>query len=81
MKEIFKQEPTLSKRLDQYKVTIPKQRLSQKLGPHARLIRYLASPAHNPFERLIDSTNGYLLLKAFPLACAIVFALLQSFIL
>ncbi|MER2107411.1 MAG: hypothetical protein ABS949_10780 [Solibacillus sp.] len=81
MKEIFKEEPELEKRLAQYEVRVPKYKLSQKKSYYQRLIRYLASPAHNPLEPLVDSAKGYVFLKTIPLVCGILFAVLQGLVL
>ena len=78
MKEEFKHEEQLTKILDQYDVNIPKEKLLTKQSRYQRLIRYLASPAQDPFEKLIESANGYNFLKLFPLAMGLVLAIIQG---
>ena len=78
MKEEFKHEEQLTKILDQYDVNIPKEKLLIKQSPYQRFSRYLASPAQDPFEKLIESANGYNFLKLFPLAMGLVLAIIQG---
>ena len=77
MKEEFKNEKELTKRLDAYKVDIPTKKLAIKQSAFDRFIRYLASPAKDPLEKLSDSSSGYMFLKLFPLACGIFLAVMQ----
>ena len=81
MKEDFNKEKELAKLLDAYKVDIPTKKLATKQSMYQRSIRYLASPAQDPLEKLTDSTNGYILVKILPLACGLFLALLQGLLL
>ncbi|MEG0384018.1 MAG: hypothetical protein RR642_04600 [Solibacillus sp.] len=78
MKEEFKNEQNLTKMLDHYDVKIPKEMLLTKQSMYQRFIRYLASPAQDPFEKLIESANGYNFLKLFPLAMGLLLAIIQG---
>lgn len=78
MREEFKNEQNLTKMLDHYDVKIPKEKLLTKQSMYQRFIRYLASPAQDPFEKLIESTDGYNFLKFFPLAMGLLLAIIQG---
>ncbi|MEG0471083.1 MAG: hypothetical protein RR588_02000 [Solibacillus sp.] len=78
MKEEFINEQNLTKMLDQYDVKIPKEKLFTKQSMYQRFIHYLASPAQDPFEKLIESANGYNFLKLFPLAMGLLLAIIQG---
>ncbi|MGN7476334.1 hypothetical protein ACTHOQ_00650 [Solibacillus silvestris] len=77
MKEEFKNEEELKKMLDHYNVKIPIKKLADRQSAFNRFIRFLGSPAKDPLEKLSDSSNGYVFLKLFPLACGLFLAIMQ----
>ncbi|MDQ0257983.1 hypothetical protein J2S74_005446 [Evansella vedderi] len=70
----LEKEPHLRKNLDEYHVDIPDFPMKRKKGE--RLLHFLASPTKDPFERMIVTTNGVLLLKVVPLMAAAVLTFL-----
>lgn len=73
----FNKEPHLRKKLKEYHVDIPD--FPMKASRWERFINLLASPAKDPIDPIISSTNGQLVLTLVPLA-AVAFAFLQVFI-
>ncbi|WP_141431093.1 hypothetical protein [Bacillus sp. 03113] len=71
----FKKEQHLLTKLDEYHVNIPD--FSMKTKRWDRFIDILASPAKNPFESFISTTNGFMMLKIAPIMGAVVLGLIQ----
>ncbi|MGD6944290.1 hypothetical protein ACQCT6_20030 [Cytobacillus gottheilii] len=62
----FHKEHHLRMKMDEYQVDVPDfPRESTRWG---RFINLLASPARNPLESLVSSSNGLILLTAAPLS-------------
>lgn len=73
----FKKEHHLRTKLDEYHVNIPDFPMKAKSKRWDRFINVLASPAKDPFEPLISTTNGFILLKIAPIIGAAILALIQ----
>ncbi|MHA7138936.1 hypothetical protein ACRTEV_16980 [Rossellomorea arthrocnemi] len=71
----FNKEYTLRKNLDEYGVEVPN--FPMKSSKWDRLIHYLASPALNPFERVLSSSNGYTLLRTVPVIGVVMYGAVQ----
>lgn len=80
MKEDVKDEQ-LTNLLDRYEVTVPREKLLAKQTVYQRFIRYLASPAKDPLERWTEQASGFVLVKVIPIACGLLLAVLQGFLL
>ncbi|WP_066188048.1 hypothetical protein [Gracilibacillus timonensis] len=79
-KDEFKKEDKLKHALDQYHVTVPRDKLAKKITPWQRLIQYLGSPAQDPFEKATETTKGLHLTKVIPLGVALVISIIQLLI-
>ena len=77
MKDEFQHEKELMKQLNAYKVNIPKDKLAMKQTSWQRFIRYLASPAPDPLQKVTESLKGLRIAQALPLGSGIVIALIQ----
>ncbi|WP_062049090.1 hypothetical protein [Bacillus sp. JCM 19034] len=62
----FEKEKFLVSKLNEYHVDIPDIALKPKRKIINRFLAFLASPTRNPFEQLIVSFNGVILLKVAP---------------
>lgn len=71
----FNKEHHLRTKLDEYHVNIPD--FPMKPNRWERFIRLLASPAKDPLEPLISTSNGLMLLKLGPIAGTGAIGLLQ----
>ncbi|GIO23768.1 hypothetical protein [Oceanobacillus sp. J11TS1] len=71
LKDEFKGADKLKTELNQFHVTVPEQKLRQKQTTWQRFIRYLASPAQDPFEKTTVTTAGLNLTRIIPLACGV----------
>lgn len=78
MKEIFKEEIEISKKLNQYKVDISTEKLNKKRLMYERFLHYLASPTKDPLENVTASASGLLSLKLLPIPCVIILAFFQG---
>lgn len=58
MKDELTDEHKLKQHLDRYNVRIPTKQLRAKQTMWQRFIRYLASPAQDPLEKLLDTVSG-----------------------
>ncbi len=76
----FKEEPHLRTKLDEYHVDVPNFPMKLKRKRRERLISVLASPAKNPLEPFISTTNGFILLKMAPIAGTAALTLIQVLI-
>lgn len=74
----FDRERFLSSKLDEYHVNVPD--FPMKRSKWDRFLRFLASPAKNPLEPIITSSDGMLLVKAGPLIAVAVLAIIQVLI-
>ncbi|MFF5994672.1 hypothetical protein AAGS61_07910 [Lysinibacillus sp. KU-BSD001] len=81
LKDEFDKEPSLQKRLDEYKVEVPQSLAQFKVSRWQRFIEFLASPAKDPLEQIHSSSSGYNAMKLVPLASAVLITILQLFIL
>ncbi|WP_394233726.1 hypothetical protein [Niallia oryzisoli] len=72
----FDKDQHLSKRMDEYHVEIPD--FPMKPNRWIRFINLLASPAKDPLDPLISSTDGLLLLKIAPIITTAAIALIQT---
>ena len=81
MNEEFNKEKELSNLLESYQVDIPEKKLAQKQSMYQKFIRYLASPATDPLEKVTDKSSGYLFTKIAPVVCGLFLAILQGFLL
>ncbi|KAA0546943.1 hypothetical protein FZW96_13200 [Bacillus sp. BGMRC 2118] len=77
-RDSFNKDQYIQYKLDEYHVEIPD--FPMKSNKWIRLINFLASPARNPFDPLISTSGGILLLKVAPLLGSIVMALLQVYL-
>ena len=77
MKDEFQNDKELMEQLNAYKVHIPKDKLAMKQTSWQRFIRYLASPAPDPLQKMTDSLKGLRFAQAIPLGSGIVIALVQ----
>lgn len=73
----FKNEHFVKAKLDEYHVEIPDFPIRTKLKRWDRFITYLGSPARNPIEPAVSTTNRLLLVKTVPLVGGAVISLLQ----
>lgn len=73
----FKKDRHLQMKLDEYHVEIPD--FPMKPDRWGRFINILASPARNPLESFISTSNGLVLIKIAPMG-AIAIGLIQIFI-
>ncbi|RDW17093.1 hypothetical protein CWR48_14840 [Oceanobacillus arenosus] len=74
----FKKDRHLRMKLEEYHVDIPY--FPMKPSRWARFINLLASPAKDPLDPLISTSNGLLLLKLVPIMGTVAFALIQVLI-
>ncbi|MRG85731.1 hypothetical protein [Salinibacillus xinjiangensis] len=72
----FEKDPLLKQKLDEYHVEVPD--FPDKPSPWERFIRLLGSPAKDPLENMVTTTNGFLLLKVIPLTATIIIGLIQA---
>ncbi|MBA4535981.1 hypothetical protein H1Z61_02215 [Bacillus aquiflavi] len=77
LKDEFTTEETLKKRLDEYTVVIPKEKLSMKQTRWQRFIRYVASPTKDPLETIHTTSTGLKLFRTIPLASAVFITAIQ----
>ncbi|MGI2329025.1 hypothetical protein [Planococcus sp. YIM B11945] len=63
---LLDKDPHLRSKLDEYHVEAPD--FPMKASKSSRFIRFLGSPAKDPFESLISTENGMLALKVAPVA-------------
>jgi hypothetical protein len=75
----FHKDRHLSTKLDEYQVSIPD--FPMKPNRWFRFINLLASPAKDPIDPFISTTNGLMLLKITPIIVTAALALIQAFIL
>ncbi|MED4207158.1 hypothetical protein [Neobacillus mesonae] len=72
----FKKDHYLNSKLDEYYVNIPDFPMKPRAGRWGRFINLLASPAKNPLEPLISTTDGLILLIG-PIAGAAALTVIQ----
>ncbi|TDL31301.1 hypothetical protein E2R51_13080 [Jeotgalibacillus sp. S-D1] len=77
----FKNDQFIKSKLDEYHVEIPDIPIRTKTKRWDRFISYLGSPAKNPIEPAVSTTNRLLLVKTVPLVGAAVLTLLQVLVL
>ncbi|PMC33772.1 hypothetical protein CJ195_26810 [Bacillus sp. UMB0899] len=71
----FKKDLHLSKKLDEYHIDIPD--FPMKPNRWERFINFLASPAKDPLDPLLSTSNGLLVLKLIPILGTGAIALIQ----
>jgi hypothetical protein len=74
----FNKEHYLCNKLDEYHVDIPD--FPMKSSRWERFINLLASPAKDPLDPLISTTDGLMLLKIAPIIGTATLALVQALI-
>lgn len=74
----FKKDHHLRTKLDEYHVDIPD--FQMKPSRWERFINLLASPAKDPLDPLLSTSNGLLLVKLVPIMGTAAFALIQVLI-
>ncbi len=77
-KDPFDHDEYLKSRLDQYKVDVPE--FEMKRSRTDRWVHYLASPAKNPFDPLLDTMRTWTLAKVIPVVLSAGVACLQAFL-
>lgn len=73
----LEKEKLLRNKLNEYHVEVPDFPMKNNRGKLERLIAFLASPAKDPFEKIIISHNGVLHLKVAPILVVLALSLLQ----
>ncbi|MFJ7826595.1 hypothetical protein [Psychrobacillus sp. NPDC096623] len=74
----FNKEHHLCTKLDEYHIDIPD--FPMKSNRWERIINLLASPAKDPLDPLISTTDGLILLKIAPIIGTAALALIQALI-
>lgn len=81
MKDAFKNEKQLMQKLDAYEVRVPEEKFTDKPSSWQRFIRYLASPAQDPLEKLTVTIKGLSLSRIIPLASGVFITIFQLLLL
>lgn len=76
MKDEFNKEHDLVRHLDSYKVDVP-SKLYVKQTVWQRVIRYVASPAKNPFDKILETAIGLRSMWILPVVSGVFVTLMQ----